>query len=300
MTSERDPLSKFRDAYLDYLEGLRDEPPALHDLPYEQRPAAEAFIKSITAARGVDPYASRPSVEQLLARGTQRYNHTDELGEELQTHLRLTVDPMASVIHDAGSAAFGLASTSVILARGMRIRVVPETALADLEYALIGRAEEITQVFNAFPDSNAVLYATTGKERLGVVVNRGDVCTAIETPSGEIRPPHLRRPVTDAATACEEWFTGLMPEFKPLGTDLFDPKVDPESILDTFHLASMVVDEVSTSGARARIEAKRAAWLDFGDPEAHLLAAIVQEAQLGLLSEENYKTHLDQLVEMAA
>ena len=300
MTSERDPLSKFRDAYLDYLEGLRDEPPALQDLPYEQRPAAEAFIKSITAARGVDPYASRPSVEQLLARGTQIYNHTDELGEELQTHLRLTVDPMASVIHDAGSAAFGLASTSVILARGMRIRVVPETALADLEYALIGRAEEITQVFNAFPDSNAVLYATTGKERLGVVVNRGDVCTAIETPSGEIRPPHLRRPVTDAATACEEWFTGLMPEFKPLGTDLFDPKVDPESILDTFHLASMVVGEVSTSGAHARIEAKRAAWLDFGDPEAHLLAAIVQEAQLGLLSEENYKTHLDQLVEMAA
>ena len=101
MTSERDPLSKFRDAYLDYLEGLRDEPPALQDLPYEQRPAAEAFIKSITSARGVDPYASRPSVEQLLARGTQRYNHTDELGEELQTHLRLTVDPMASVIHDA-------------------------------------------------------------------------------------------------------------------------------------------------------------------------------------------------------
>ena len=78
-----------------------------------------------------------------------------------------------------------------------------------------------------------------------MVVNRGDVCTAIETPSGEIRPPHLRRPVADAATACEEWFTGLMPEFKPLGTDLFDPKVDPESVLDTFHLASMVVDEVS-------------------------------------------------------
>ena len=300
MTSERDPLSKFRDAYLDYLEDLGDEPPALQDLPYEQRSAAEAFIKSITAARSVDPYASRPSVEQLLARRSQTYDQTGELGEVIQNHLRLTVDPKASVTPDAGSAAFGLASTSVILARGMRIRIVPETDLADLEYALTGRAEEITQVFNAFPDSDAVLYATTGKERLGVVVNRGDVCTAIETPSGEIRPPHLRRSIADAATACEEWFTGLMPEFKPLGPDLFDPKVDPESVLDTFHLASMVVNEVSTSGARARIEAKRATWQGFGDPEAHCLAAIVQEAQLGPLSEENYKAHLDELVGIAA
>ena len=27
MTSERDPLEKFRDAYLDYSEGLREAPP---------------------------------------------------------------------------------------------------------------------------------------------------------------------------------------------------------------------------------------------------------------------------------
>ena len=300
MASERDPLSKFREAFLDHLEGHRDEPPAFEDLPYEQRPAAEAFVKSISAARGVDPYASRLSVEQLLARRSQTYYHTGELGEVLQNHLQLTVDPKASVTPDAASAAVGLASTSVILAHGMRIRVVPETNLADLEYAITWRAEEITKVFSAFPDSDAVLYTTTGKERLGVVVSRGDVCNAIETPSGEIRAPRLRRPIGDAATACEEWFTGMIPEFKPLGTDLFDPKVDPESVLDAFRLASMVVDEVSSSGARARIEAKRATWREFGDREAHRLAAIVQEAQLGRLSEEDYKAHLDQLVEMTA
>ena len=300
MTSEGDHLSKFRDAYLDYLEGHRDEPPALQDLPYEQRPAAEAFIKSITAARGVDPYASRPSVEQLLARRSLTYDHTGELGEVIQNHLRLTVDPKASVIHDVGSAAVGLASTEVILAHGMRIRVVPETNLTDLEYAFTGRAEEITKVFNAFPDSDAVLYATTGKERLGVVVGRGDVCSAIETPSGERRAPRLPRPIAGAATACEKWLTGMIPEFEPLSIDLFDPKVAPESVLDAFHLASMVVDEVSTSGARARIEAKRATWQDFGEPEAHRLAAIVQEAQLGRLSEENYESYLDELVGVAA
>ena len=55
MTIERDALHRFKDAYLDYLEGDRDEPPALEDLPVEKRRAAEAFIESITAARGVDP-----------------------------------------------------------------------------------------------------------------------------------------------------------------------------------------------------------------------------------------------------
>ena len=154
MTSQSDPLSKFRDAFLDYLEGHRDNPPAVEDLPYEQRATAEAFVKSITAARGVDPYASRPSVEQLLARRSQTYDRTGELGEVLQKHLRATVDPKASVIPDAASAAVGLASTSVVLARGMRIRVVPEMKSADLDYALTGRAEDIArgvQCFSGLP-----------------------------------------------------------------------------------------------------------------------------------------------------
>ena len=48
-------------------------------------------------------------------------------------------------------SAGGLASVSVIQARGMRIRVVPETNSADLEYAISRRAEDIVEVFNAFP-----------------------------------------------------------------------------------------------------------------------------------------------------
>ena len=93
MTIEHDDLSRFQDAYLDYLEGARDEPPPLEDLPGEQRRAAEAFIKSITAARGVDPRASRPSIEQLLESWPQTPDPTSKLGEVLQDHLRRTVDP---------------------------------------------------------------------------------------------------------------------------------------------------------------------------------------------------------------
>ena len=300
MTSERDDLSKFQDAYLDYLEGDRDEPPALKDLPEEQRRAAKAFIDSITAARGVDPYASRPSIEQLLASRSQTSDRTSELGEVLQNHLRFTVDHRALVTPDAASAAIGLASALVIQARGMRIRVVPEANSADLDYALTRRAEDIARVFSAFPDSHAVLFTTTGQGPRAVIVDRGDVQGAIETPSGEMRAPRLRRSITDAATACEVWLMGMIPEFQPLSTDLLEPTAAPELALEPYQLASKVVDEVSTAGTRARIEAKRATWGDFGGPEAQRLAAIVQEAQLGQLSEEDYKLRLDELVGIAA
>ena len=300
MTIEYDDLNRFQDAYLDYLEGTRDKPPSLEDLPGEQRRAAESFTKSITAARGVDPYASRPSIEQLLASRSQTRDRISEFGEVLQDHLRLTVDPRALVNADAASAAVGLASVLVIQARGMRMRVVQETTSANLDYALEIRAEDIAKVFSAFPDSHAVLYTTTGEEPLAVVLDRSDVSGAIETPSGERRAPRLRRSIVAAGTACELWLKGLIPDFEPVNTDLLEPETAPESALNPYRVASKVVSEVSSAGARARIEAKRSTWRDFGDLEAQYLATIVQEAQRGQLSEEGYKSYLDKLVRKAA
>ena len=300
MTNGSDVLSRFRDAFLDYLEGNRDEPPVVEELPQEHRRAAEAFIRSITAARGVDPYASRPSIEQLLAWRSQTNERTNELGEMIQKYLRLKVDPGASVRFDAASAAVGLASVSVIQALGMRMRVVPEPNSTDLDYALTRRSEDIVGVFSAFPDSHAVLYTTTGQRPLAVVVDRGDVQEAIETPSGEIRAPRRRRSISDAATACEVWLRSLIPEFQPLSIARRDPSAAPESALDPYGLASRAVLEVSAAGTRARIEAKRVTWGNFGDQETRRLAAIVQEAQLGQLSEESYRSHLDEFVGVAA
>ena len=300
MTSERDVLSKFRDAYLDYLEGARDEPPALEDLPEEQHRAAEAFIKSITAARGVDPHASRPSIEQLLGSWSRTSDPASKLDEVLQDHLRLTVDSRTLVTPDAASAAVGLASTLVIQARGMRMRVVEETTSENLDYTLNSRAEDIAKVFSAFPDSHAVLYTTTEQGTHAVVLDRGDVHGAIETPSGERRAPRLRRPVAAATTACEVWLKAIIPKFEPLSANLIEPAVAPESALDPLCLANKVVSEVSIAGIRARVEAKRTTWRDFGDVEAQRLVAIVQEAQRGDFSEEGYKSHLDEIVRIAA
>ena len=60
-------LSKFRAAYLDYREGQSDEPPSLEGLSGRDRRAAEAFVESSQAAAGIDPHASIPSLEKLLA-----------------------------------------------------------------------------------------------------------------------------------------------------------------------------------------------------------------------------------------
>lgn len=298
MTSDHDDLSKFQDAYLDYLEDARTEAPTLDDLSEEQRRAAEAFIRSITAARGIDPHASRPSIEQLLRSRTS--DPARELGEALQDHLRLTVDSKALVKPDAASAAVGLASTLVIQARGMRMRVVEEANSPNLDDALANRAEDIAKVFSAFPDSHAVLYTTAAQGAHGVVLDRSDVHGAIETPLGERRAPRLRRSIATATTACEVWLKGIVPDFEPLSTELLGPASAPELALDPLHLANKVVSEVSLAGFRARIEAKRTTWRVFGDVEAQRLAAIVQEAQRGDFSKEIYESHLDEIVGRAA
>ena len=63
-----DSLSEFRAQYLDYREGLRDHAPSTKRLKRRDRAAAAAFVQALQDAAGIDPYASRPSTEHLLAR----------------------------------------------------------------------------------------------------------------------------------------------------------------------------------------------------------------------------------------
>lgn len=300
MTTEHDALRTFQEAYLDYLEGERDTPPPLDGLAGEQRRAAEAFVETIRAARGIDPYASRPPLEELLKSGFEPSAASRDLGKGLEEHLRQTVDPGSVVTVDAASAAAGLDSELVIQARGMRMRVVEETGSDDLGDALVRRADDIARVFRAFPDCHAVLYTTSGEGPRGVVLARGDVHVAIETPTGDTHSARLPRSVEAAATACEVWLKGLIPEFEPLGTDLFESATGSGLSLDAVELASEVVAEVSASGGRAKIEAKRETWSEFGDREIQHLATIVEEASSGGLSAEKYASRVDQLSEMAA
>ena len=61
-------LSEFRTQYLDYREGLRYHAPSTKRLKDRDRAAAETFAQVLQDAAGIDPCASRPSIETLLAR----------------------------------------------------------------------------------------------------------------------------------------------------------------------------------------------------------------------------------------
>lgn len=300
MTNEHDNLDKFRDAYLDYLEGDLDKPPALDDLTEIQRRTAEGFIESIEAARGVDPYASRPTIERLLASRTQDEHGIDAIGESLESQLKVDVDPKARVVADVAADAIGLASELVISARGIRMRAVMEPPSTDLDVAFSNRVGDIAAIFGAFPDTIAVLYATTGVEALGVILDRGDVYRAIETPSGAIRAPRLRWPITGVATACAMWLRNAIPTFEPINASLLEASLSYDSPLDPDLLAARVVGEISAAGARARIQAKKDAWSALGESEAQSLAAVVDDAQQRPLSGEEYRHRLADIVGTAA
>jgi hypothetical protein len=66
MTTGRDAVAAFREEYLEYLEGERNEPPSIERLPTPAQRAMERWLKSLHDARGIDPYASRPSGSDLL------------------------------------------------------------------------------------------------------------------------------------------------------------------------------------------------------------------------------------------
>lgn len=300
MTRAHDSLDVFRMAYLDYLEGERDERPAIDNLPAEEHQAAAAFIASITAARGVDPYASRPSIEQLLAAGPPSVNSVEAIGMSLQARLRADIDAGASVMSDVASEASGLASALVIHARGMRVRAVMEGSSSDLDAGFAARVNDIAAVFGAFPDTSAVLYAYAGLDPCGVIVERADVHHAVEVPSGANRPPHLRWPITDIESACTRWLTNAIPTFEPLRPGVLEAGTSYHSSLDPDRLAAKAVAEVSAAAGRARIKAKRAAWGSLGEPEARFLADIVTEAQRGPLPEAKYRHRLRNIVENAA
>lgn len=66
---DADEVEAVIQAFLDYLEGVGPEP-TLDHLDEERRNEAAALIGSLRAGRGMDPYASRPSIEAMLA-GTE-------------------------------------------------------------------------------------------------------------------------------------------------------------------------------------------------------------------------------------
>lgn len=301
MTREHDRLRTFREEYLDYVEGLRPAPPSLASLSDEDRRRAEQWVKSLHAARGVDPYASRPSVDELLARARARERSLsdEELQAMLQSSLREGVDSRAVVARDPAAIAAGLASRLLVQARGTRLRVIVEPPGTDIDSAYRDRVTDIAAVFGMYPETRAVLLMTAGAVPEGAVVDRYDVVTAIETPSGERRPPRIRRPLTGAVTACRQFILEAVPVFRPFQYEESSAREPISELVDPVQLARASVEQVAVAGRRARVDAKRSAWGEFGQAESSLLCELIRDAMLGSFAEDDFRERLYEIVDAA-
>jgi len=300
VTQPLDPVDELLNAYFDYVEGIGEEPSFDH-LSDEQRAEAEQLIASLKAAQGIDPEASRPSVAALLARAAarQRTWSAATLGAALQASLQHRVDPRAKVVVDVAAQASGLESVLVAHVRSLRIRVLIEGDGTEVDAAYEARVPAIAAVFGAFPDTNAVLLTTAGDTPAGAIVDRDDIVTAIETPSGRPRPPRINRPVMDPAEACMHYVSAVMPVFEPFEYVASRRPAASLDVLDVDQVVAAAVQEIVTSGARARLTAKKTAWTSIGTRETAGIADALRSALTGEFDETAFREHVEDLVEVA-
>ena len=301
MTEPRDPVDELLDAYFDYLEGVGEEP-SLDHLTSELRAEAKQLISSLKAAQGMDPEASRPSLAALMARSSARQEviSVESLGANIQSALRQSADARARVAGDVAAQAAGLASALVIYARGLRIRVLVVDDGADIDAAYAASVPSIAAVFGAFPDSNAVLVTNVERVPLGVIVDRDDIVTAIETPSGRARPPRISRPVLYAPDACAHYVTETMPAFEPFEhLASHHATLSSADVVDVDHMAAGAVEEIAASGVRARLAAKKDSWASLGGSEAALIATALRRALAGEFDETSFRQQVEELVDVA-
>jgi hypothetical protein len=155
-------------------------------------------------------------------------------------------------------------------------------------------------VFGAFPDTNGILISTSNCDDLrGTVVDRYDVVSAIETPSGSEEAPRLGREITAAIAACTHFVNVAMPAF---GSFRYVPTVMPGQlghVLDIDRVARAAIQDVVESGARARVEAKRVTWSTIGESALTLVSRLLEDTLQGPVQEDELRRRLDDAVEAA-
>lgn len=300
MTQPPDPVSELLDAYFDYLEGMGEEP-SLDRLNDEQRAEAEQLIASLKAAQGIDPDASRPSVAALVAHAAARHVAATAatFGAALQVTLQRQVDSRAQVLVDAAAQAAGLTSVLVTHVRGLRVRVLVEDKGTDVDATYAARLPALAALFGAFRDTNAVLIATLGDTPAGAVVDRDDIVTAIETPSGRPRPPRISRPVMDPAEACVRYVLDVMPAFEPFEYVASQHGAISLDGFDVDRVVTAAVEEIVASGARARLTPKKLAWTGIEARETAAIAGALRGALAGDFDESSFRQQVEELVEVA-
>jgi hypothetical protein len=240
----------------------------------------------------MDPYASRPSIEQLLA-GTplEAAIHQPDPGPtsgrdllgEVRNQLALYVPYHTDVWHDVAAAGMGVRSDYVALVAAQRLRIqVRHDAARPADLAGIDPAAAAGPIYGAFPDTAGVIVVCPDGELSSVAIDPFDTELLIETPAGAQVPPRLRRAVLPLADTVRSYLDDLAPSL--------DASVDPAALavadVDTAQIARSAADRaveaVAAAGRRARIVPKQVTWSALGQRERDAISELVVDALGGL------------------
>jgi hypothetical protein len=290
MTESDDRVDAVVEAFMDHLEGL-GEAPALDDLDADERARAEMLISSLEAGRGMDPYASRPSLEQLLA-GTPletaldasdlRAEGEDMLGR-IRDQLTLYAPFHIDIWPDNAAAAIGINSDFVALVSAQRLRIQIRNDVDEpSSLASLDPAAAAGPLYGAFPDTAGVIVVYPNDELSSVAIDPFDTEHCIETPAGIVARPATHRPVLPLADTVRAYLDEIAPALDTtVGLDVMrGDEVDPAIIASD--AASRAVERVVLDGGRAKINAKRVTWSGLGEPEIDAIAGLVLDSIAGL------------------
>ena len=319
MTESDDRVDAVVEAFIDHLEGL-GEAPVLDDLDPGERARAEALISSLEAGRGIDPYASRPSLEQLLAgtpleaaldasrlgtggegereraggrgsggegeherAGGRGPEPGDDLLGRIRDQLTLYAPFHIDIWPDNAAAAIGINSDFVALVSAQRLRIqIRNDVDAPSSLAALDPAAVAGPLYGAFPDTAGVIVVYPNDELSSVAIDPFDTEHCIETPAGIVARPATHRPVLPLADTVRAYLDEIAPVLDPtVSLDAMRAdEVDPAIIARD--AASRAVERVVLDGRRAKINAKRVTWSRLGEPEIDAITDLVLDSIAGL------------------
>jgi hypothetical protein len=129
-------------------------------------------------------------------------------------------------------------------------------AVLDRPLGDAARLEAARQVLHADQLLNAVCLAEPAAPFLSVVVDRRDVVAAIETPSGELRPPRQSRPPLPVGTALSKFLDATISPFGRLARTFVESQaLDPRAL--AVDVSADAVRTVHNSAKGFKTEGKR-------------------------------------------
>lgn len=311
------PVDAVVAAYLDFLEG-HGHPPVLDNLTADDRRQAEALIDAMRAGRGIDPHASTPSIEELLA-GTELESALAWLSAE-QTDSNTMSPPDTAVGHRRPEAADrGRARAELIekLLRGadprVAVRIEPhrfvgpavtvsyldlravffpighdEPMITDETRTLVGR------MFDADAELEHVGIVAVGSDTLLTqVLSCSDLGSALITPSDRLElswPPVLPLP-----QALRRLLELSAPAWEPFAFDS-----GPREPLDLAGIAAQVARRVVAREVGRRYQGeKNRAYKSFAGTET-IFADLIVTLGTGTAEEQDIETALDRIAREAA